>query len=223
MSFPALAIAAAAVTEVHRFTGIRPAFVDSLDIGVIRVDPQTGPVFAQDGDRSLADEELAKAKLALKKGNLWHFKPEVVKSLIAEIEQLRADERAAGDGRPPTDEDVASIRLEAQRLVDRWYANPDEEQAVARELVASVVLRLIADLDSDRADLRASQAEVERLREQNKGLYQAIQHLAKEQESLSAEVERLRDDYKQCEALGVEWSVRAKAAEAELATKAGDQ
>lgn len=32
MSFPALAIAAAAITEIHRYTGIRPSFVTSLDV-----------------------------------------------------------------------------------------------------------------------------------------------------------------------------------------------
>ena len=46
MSFPALAIAAAAATEVSRYTGVKPPFLDSLDIKASHVDHFTGrPVF----------------------------------------------------------------------------------------------------------------------------------------------------------------------------------
>jgi hypothetical protein len=34
MSFPALAIAAAAATEVSRYTGVKAPFLDSLDIAI---------------------------------------------------------------------------------------------------------------------------------------------------------------------------------------------
>lgn len=42
MSFPALAIAAAAATEISRYTGVKHPFLDSLDIGVSHVSTNTG-------------------------------------------------------------------------------------------------------------------------------------------------------------------------------------
>jgi hypothetical protein len=42
VSFPALAIAAAAVTEVSRYTGIKAPFIKSVDVGHSHADPVTG-------------------------------------------------------------------------------------------------------------------------------------------------------------------------------------
>ncbi len=47
MSFPALALAAAAVTEVNRYTGIKPSFIRSVDIRGSHRDSVTGqPIYA---------------------------------------------------------------------------------------------------------------------------------------------------------------------------------
>jgi hypothetical protein len=46
VSFQALAIAAAAATEVSRYTGVKPAFLDGLDVSVSHVSGTDGrPVF----------------------------------------------------------------------------------------------------------------------------------------------------------------------------------
>lgn len=45
MSFPALAIAAAAATEVSRYTGVHPPFFDGLDIYISHRDDDGTPVF----------------------------------------------------------------------------------------------------------------------------------------------------------------------------------
>lgn len=54
MSFPALAIAAAAVAEVSRYTGCSPTFLDSLDIHVSHVSRTDGrPVFSVHAEATL--------------------------------------------------------------------------------------------------------------------------------------------------------------------------
>jgi hypothetical protein len=46
VSFPALAIAAAAATEVCRYTGLNPAFLSGVDVRFSHLDPTNGePVF----------------------------------------------------------------------------------------------------------------------------------------------------------------------------------
>ena len=46
MSFPVLALAAAAATEVCRYTGVKPSFLDGIDVVASHHDPDTGrPVF----------------------------------------------------------------------------------------------------------------------------------------------------------------------------------
>lgn len=42
MSFPALAVAAAAATEISRYTGVKHPFLDSLDISVSHVSHTDG-------------------------------------------------------------------------------------------------------------------------------------------------------------------------------------
>ncbi len=54
MSLPALAIAAAAVTEVSRYTGVKPTFLRSLDIFVSHASKDDGrPVFTVEADAVL--------------------------------------------------------------------------------------------------------------------------------------------------------------------------